>query len=149
MSLRLLRTRLTRRLMVSAQLLALLLAGTALLSVPGRDVVPLEVGLWGEIAAGVVLGLLGWSCGFGWNRLRRRDEREKERWIESQALAYRAVMALLYPCVFWVLLRELRFVAWMDASPGRTFLAMGVLLITITALPVAIVAWREPDLTDE
>lgn len=144
-----LHTRRFRRLLVVAYFLALLLASATAFSMRGRDLVRSDVGVWGLLAFGLVGGLMSTASGFRWNQLGRKDERQRQRWIESKALAYQTVMVVLYPCVFWFVLRQIGVGTSLEVSPtGRGWL-LAVGFMAFTTLPIAIAAWREPDFAED
>ena len=145
---RFLHLRRVRRLVVVVQLTAFALACVPLLTAHGRGLWSLHVALWAEVALGLTAALLGASCGVGWGQP-GRDERQRQSWIEARAIAYQVLMVAALPFLFWFGIGPLGFATLAGIGASRRAFLATALLIALPTLPIAICAWREPDMARE
>ncbi len=146
---RLIRTRPRRRVLVAIHVSALALAALSALSVHGKDLLPMRIGMWSLFVALFAFAPIGGSVDLGWNRIGSPDERQSRRWTEAKALGYQVLMLVLWPLLFWVgftqQLRQLGLPPWGGVTPNRSGMLAIVLFVALPLLPVAIAAWREPN----
>ena len=139
-----------RRLVVAAQLVAFGLASVPPFLAHERVLWPLHVTLWAEIVLSLTMtALLVLGDGNGWFRLERRDERQRQSWIEAKAIACQVFLIAAWPLIFLFGISQPGFAIWAGLSVSRRTLLASALLIALPALPIAIYAWREPDLAGE